>query len=127
MDFQTGYTCEFRHRISGPVARNLIETGHTNYSHSESEKKFVKEGKFNGALTLGEQLWYLSNDKLVRTIISNLDLSVDAVLRCGSAINKPRCTAAHYERSATTEVDVRKVRELIREGLLALFPQRQSI
>ncbi len=126
IDFNEAYNHEFRNRISGPVARILLESGNTNYPVAEDKVKFVKDGKFNGRLTLGEQIHFLVHDEHVRNIVGELNVSVKDVLRCASRIRDVRNNAAHPDRPTVSESDVRNVRDTLRDGLGALFPKGPS-
>ena len=123
-DFHRAYECEFRHRISGPLARNLVENGHTDYPLSDSPKQLVVAGKFNGQkLTLGDQLWFLLNDELVRNTVSNLGFDIKEIHRGASRLTKVRNNAAHDRPCSEKEAcDIRDMLLGTNSCLKALFP-----
>ena len=92
--------------------------------HDRPESPFVKDSKFNGKLTLGEQIHFLAQDERVRNIVVGSNFNIKEVLRCASRICNARNKAAHPDRSVVTESDVRDVRNILRDGLGALFPER---
>jgi hypothetical protein len=119
-DFHRAYECEFRYRISVPLGQKLISGSSKDYPLGECERKLVVDGKFNGRITLGEQLWFLLNDKLVRNIVSSMGFDVDAIHRSASRLVKARNDVAH-DRSPLDKT-AGEVRESMRVCLKMLFP-----
>jgi hypothetical protein len=123
LDFHQAYEYEFRHRISGPLAQKLVEDGHTNYPSEDAQKQLVVARKFNGRLGLGEQLWFLLNDELVRSIVSALGFDVDEVHRGASRVSAARNAAAHGRNCSATEATHVRDMLLSTHGCLkTLFP-----
>jgi hypothetical protein len=103
-DFHRAYELEFRRRISGPLAQRLIKSGYTRYPLADSPKHLVLAGKFNGgALSLGDQLWFLLHDESVKNILSGLGFDVKEVHREASKLNGARNNAAHDRGCSRTE------------------------
>jgi len=123
LDFQKAYECEFRHRITGPLVQELIQKGHTRYPSANSQKELIKKGIFNWRLGLGDQLWFLLEDQMVRSIVSALGVNIGEIHKSACRINKVRNEAAHRNVSRT---DATAVRDTLRTALKALFPQRKS-
>jgi hypothetical protein len=127
LDFHGAYEFEFRRRISGPLARVLIESGQVEYPLIDGRKQLVVAGKFNGALTLGEQLYLLQNDERVKNIVTGLGFDVKEMHRGASRLSKARNDVAHDRGCSRTEAD------RIRDTLLgpqsifkSLFPSNRS-
>ncbi len=83
-------------------------------------------GRFNGILGLGDQLWFFRGDQIVRSIVLVLGFDVDAIRRSALHINRARNDAAHRDASHTTVISVRSVRDTLRESLKTLSPQHKQ-
>ncbi len=127
LDFHRAYEYEFRHRVSGPLANKLVENGYTNYPPADGQKQLVVARKFNGKLGLGDQLWFLLNDELVRSIVSALGFDVEEVHRGASRVNAARNDAAHGRiHSATEATHVRDTLLGTHSCLKSLFPSSRT-
>jgi hypothetical protein len=118
--FQRAYESEFRRCITAPLVKILVDRGHSNYT-SVDGKKLVSKGTF-GQLTLGQQLWFLQRDELVRSILMHLGFDVPKIDQAASALNATRRNAAHGRTCTYNEAaHVRDMLLGINSILKALF------
>ncbi len=130
--FHKVYECEFRGKITRELIHRLVKRGDEDYGSAGHE--LTKNGKFNGRLSLGEQLWYLGRDKKdlpndirVRDILLALGLDVDEIYRTATDLNNERNRAEHPREGSqgSPRRDAERVRDMIRGShsiLMWLFP-----
>ena len=123
--FQRAYESEFRRSITAPLVKILVDRGHSNYT-SVDGKKLVSKGAF-GQLTLGQQLWFLQSDELVRSILTHFGFDVPRIDQAASALNATRRNAAHGRTCTYNEaVQVRDMLVGPNSIRKALFPPTRA-
>lgn len=136
--FHRAYECEFRGRITRELIDRLVNQGHKDKDYGSAGHELLKHGRFNGKLSLGEQLWYLGRDKKglpndtrVREILLALGLNVDEIHRTATDLNNERNRAEHPPEGSqgSPRRDAERVRDMIRGSrsiLMLLFPTAKA-
>ena len=100
---------ELRIRLLEPIAEKILARGHVDYSLGERGIAVVRNGKVTD-LSLGQVLWYVDNDSLVRELLIELGLDPGSLIEKLAKVRPIRNRASHARKFKLEEET--KVRDL---------------